>query len=231
MIIIAIIAVLICICSSISGGVAFYFMQKESTEKPKVPPPAGKSPPPPTASPPPPAASGRKYTKSVNMDSGGSDIACFQDGSSADFCKTKCDNDTTCKGYNYISVDPNRGWGWAGKSGCCYKTINGPLVSAPGIDFYALDSPACNLDCNAVQSKAKTHYDTIGEWKNVFTMTPNKVNKVNDTQCDILYTYNPTPGGGRSDVGEDKRRFTFSKDANCNWNVTAMDGYQSGITF
>ena len=50
----------------------------------------------------------------------------------------------------------------------------------------------CNLDCNEVLSKAKTYYDTIGQWKNVFTMTPNKANKVNDTQCDISYTYNPT---------------------------------------
>ena len=85
----------------------------------------------------------------------------------------------------------------------------------------------CNLDCNAVQSKAKTYYDTIGEWKNVYTMIPNRVNKVNDTQCDILYTYNQIGGSGS---GQDKRRFTFNNDANCNWNVTAMGAYQSGTT-
>jgi hypothetical protein len=80
----------------------------------------------------------------------------------------------------------------------------------------------CNLDCNEVLSKAKTYYDTIGQWKNVFTMTPNKANKVNDTQCDISYTYNPTPNGGRNETGQDKRRFTFIKDSTCNWDVVSM---------
>ena len=60
MIIVAVIAVLICICSSISGGAAFYMNQATPEETPETagspPPPAG-SPPPPAASPPPPAGS------------------------------------------------------------------------------------------------------------------------------------------------------------------------------
>lgn len=86
----------------------------------------------------------------------------------------------------------------------------------------------CNLTCENLSSKFKEFYDTKGEWKNVFTMTPSRYNKVNDTECDVLYTYNPAPGGGRNDSGQDKRRFTVSKDNLCNWTVTSMAGYQSG---
>ena len=116
----------ICISISIIVGVVMYNSSKSKTSS-TLPP----------STTPPSTPPSRTYTKNVNMDSGGSDIACFQDGSSADFCKAKCDNDITCKGYNYITS--GSGWGWGTKSGCCYKTINGPLSSAPGIDFYALN--------------------------------------------------------------------------------------------
>ena len=200
-IIIAIIAVLICICSSISGGAAFYMNQETEVPKSSTPPPPPTgSPPPPAGSPPPAAASGRKYTKSVNMDSGGSDIACFQDGSSADFCKTKCDNDTTCKGYNYISVDPNRGWGWAGKSGCCYKTINGPLVSAPGIDFYALDSPSTPPSVvNAPAAPAGVTCTADGTWSNNSPVPPGTVITKSCSPGSIVRAKCKADGGWDSD--------------------------------
>jgi len=82
-----------------------------------------------------PSTPTRTYTKSVNMDLSGSDIKCYEDGSSADFCKAKCDSDTTCKAYNYI----HKNTAWGQNSGCCYKTFNQPLGSSPGIDFYALN--------------------------------------------------------------------------------------------
>lgn len=58
-------------------------------------------------------------------------------------------------------------------------------------------------------------------------MTPNKTNKVSENQCDILYTFNPVSGGGRTDSGTDKRRFTFNND-NCNWTVISMGEHNSG---
>jgi hypothetical protein len=73
------------------------------------------------------------YTKSSNKDIGGLDIGCFSGGESADFCKEKCDNDETCKGYNYIHVNGP----WKEKSGCCYKTGNSPLSPIDKIDFYS----------------------------------------------------------------------------------------------
>jgi len=77
----------------------------------------------------------RKYIRNVDMDIGGNDIACYTDGSSADFCREKCDNDPRCKGYNYIHKDTV----WGAASGCCYKFNNQPLISTKGIDFYALN--------------------------------------------------------------------------------------------
>jgi hypothetical protein len=71
----------------------------------------------------------------VNNDIIGSDIGCFQDGSNADFCKVKCDNDATCKSYVYIH--PNTAWG--SKSGCCYKNQNTPIATTKGVDFYKLN--------------------------------------------------------------------------------------------
>jgi hypothetical protein len=75
------------------------------------------------------------YTKHANNDIGGNDIACFNDGSSAEFCKAKCDGDSDCTGYNYIKPDgPWKGNG-AGH-GCCYKRGGGSLKQIQNIDFY-----------------------------------------------------------------------------------------------
>jgi hypothetical protein len=127
--IVAILAVILCSCSSI---VAYFMIGKSNGETSsseieitdKIPDKKSS-----------PSTPIRTYTKSVNMDIGGNDIACYQDGSSADFCKAKCDNDTTCKGYNYIHKDT----AWGAASGCCYKTLNQPLTSINGVDFYALN--------------------------------------------------------------------------------------------
>ena len=106
-------------------GVVMYNSSASSTEPSSTQLPSTQLPSTPT----------RTYTKSVNMDLSGSDIKCYEDGSSADFCKAKCDSDTTCKAYNYI----HKNTAWGQNSGCCYKTFNQPLGSSPGIDFYALN--------------------------------------------------------------------------------------------
>jgi hypothetical protein len=59
-------------------------------------------------------------------------------------------------------------------------------------------------------------------------MRPIKANKVNDTQCDIQYNYIPV--GKTASAGDDKRRFTFIRDANQVWDVSVMGDYLSGIT-
>jgi len=76
-IIIAIVAVLICICSSISGGAAFYMNQE--TEVPKSSPPPTGSPPPPAGSPPPPTGSPPPPTGSPPPPTG-SGVTCKADG-------------------------------------------------------------------------------------------------------------------------------------------------------
>jgi hypothetical protein len=77
----------------------------------------------------------RTYTMTANSDIGGHDIACFQEGNTADFCKNKCNGDPLCIGYNYVAT----GSVWGTKSGCCIKKANSPLVATPGITFYALN--------------------------------------------------------------------------------------------
>jgi hypothetical protein len=63
------------------------------------------------------------FTMSSNMDALGNDIHCYDDGSSADFCKTKCISDKTCKGYAHVNSNSVLGT----KSGYCYKTKNTPI--------------------------------------------------------------------------------------------------------
>ena len=123
-IIVGIVVISISISISIVG-VVMYNSSASSTEPSSTQLPSTQLPSTPT----------RTYTKSVNMDLSGSDIKCYEDGSSADFCKAKCDSDTTCKAYNYI----HKNTAWGQNSGCCYKTFNQPLGSSPGIDFYALN--------------------------------------------------------------------------------------------
>jgi hypothetical protein len=75
------------------------------------------------------------YTKHANKDIGGNDIGCFTDGSSAEFCKVKCDEDQECTSYNYIH--PDGPWSEVGAgSGCCYKKAGGVMNDVQKIDFY-----------------------------------------------------------------------------------------------
>lgn len=94
--------------------------------------------------------------------------------------------------------------------------------------------PPCTtqIDCNAtaVLNEAKRYYDQEGQWKGVYTMAPNRANRVNDTTCDVAYTYTKISGGT---TGPDKRRFTFQQNTtpgNCAWTATQMGAYQSGTT-
>jgi hypothetical protein len=76
------------------------------------------------------------YTKYSNKDIGGYDIICYDDGRSAERCQNECSNNSNCKGTNYIY--PNTHWG--STSGCCLKTVSGPLRDINGIDFYVKNS-------------------------------------------------------------------------------------------
>jgi hypothetical protein len=132
---------------------------------------------------------------------------------------TVCDR---CKGLPGYSVDVHEPSTTA--------NAGGDAIWIPTIISTASN---CSLDCTAMQNQVKTYYDTLGEWKGVYTMAPNKVNKVNDTQCDVLYTYTAVPFGGGGPTGQDKRRFTFlnnGDNVNCNWGVQTMGAYQSGST-
>jgi len=72
------------------------------------------------------------YQKFPNKDVGGNDIKCYFDGSPAVRCQNECSSNPNCKATNYIY--PNGVWG-AG-SGCCLKTVDGPMRDQNGIDFY-----------------------------------------------------------------------------------------------
>ena len=92
--------------------------------------------------------------KSANMDIGGNDIKCYNDGSGPDFCSKKCHADPTCRGYNYVG--PNSGWG--ANSGCCYKRVGAPLKNASGIDFFAI-TPSSSESASIAQKAAQAVID------------------------------------------------------------------------
>jgi hypothetical protein len=94
------------------------------------------------------------------------------------------------------------------------STGSAPAVGAPAVGAPAVGAPAVggsfSCDQNA-QNSAVQYYNTQGEWKGVFTMTPNRIIPAGAKQCDINYSYKPIPGNprGRTDTGIDYRRFTY----------------------
>jgi hypothetical protein len=86
------------------------------------------------------AGVGKTYTKHANYDIAGNDVACYEN-KTADYCKTNCDADANCQGYN--DVGKGKG-GWPNSSGCCVKKVNGPLNYVAGIDFYAIGTATLN---------------------------------------------------------------------------------------
>lgn len=72
------------------------------------------------------------YTRSFNKDIGGHDIKCTR-GVTKEFCKTECDENLNCMGFNDVAP----GGHWGGESGCCTKSTNTVgLSDLAGIDFY-----------------------------------------------------------------------------------------------
>ena len=147
-ILIVIVLIILCCCSSIVGGGGYYYytMTKETINKKDTAPsstaPSSTAPSSTTPSSTTPSTTktyipSAKYISVENYDVTGNDIACYDDGSSADFCQKKCDNDTTCKSYNYVS----KGSVWGDKSGCCYKKSNKPFVKTTGVNFYYIPDP------------------------------------------------------------------------------------------
>jgi hypothetical protein len=101
-----------------------------------------------------------------------------------------------------------------------------PSVTPSGTP--AATPTSCPLNCTGSDlTMAQSYYNTRGEWAGVYTMNPNRAVKVNQTQCDINYTYYPVGAGSQ---GIDYRRFTYSDPTSCSKNVTAMGGYQSGTS-
>lgn len=76
----------------------------------------------------------QNFTYIPRQDIGGYDIACYQDNRNPDDCRDRCLADPNCKGYNSVG-----GIGW---NGCCYKTVNGPLVKSNFVDFYSKNTSA-----------------------------------------------------------------------------------------
>jgi hypothetical protein len=80
----------------------------------------------------------------------------------------------------------------------------------------------CSVTCTGSDlTLAQAYYERA--WNGAFTMTPNRVTKVNDTTCDVNYTYRGYWGSG-----VDYRRFTYS--TGCNKTITGMGGYLSGTS-
>ena len=73
------------------------------------------------------------YELYTNKDHPSDDILCYQDNTKPEVCKSKCDSDTNCVGYNYVK--PNGPWG--NVSGCCIKNKNTPIVDSNNVDFYS----------------------------------------------------------------------------------------------
>jgi hypothetical protein len=87
---------------------------------------------------------------------------------------------------------------------------------------------SCPLTCtDSDLTLAKNHYDTKGQWRGVYRMTPNRANKVGSNQCDVNYTYRAIIGTAS---GIDYRRFTYSDPTSCTKSVTVMGDYLSGTT-
>ena len=83
----------------------------------------------------------------------------------------------------------------------------------------------CSLTCTGSDlTLAQTYYEVA--WNSQYTMIPNRATKVNDTTCDVNYTYTGYWGSWGS--GIDYRRFTYS--TGCNRTVTGMGAYQSGTS-
>ena len=89
------------------------------------------------------------------------------------------------------------------------------------------DPPPCQISDDIFKSQAQNWYNTLGPLKDLYTITPYYINKVSDTQFDMSYVYNARNG---SDIGIDKRRFTYSINNHCSIKITNMDGYLSGTT-
>jgi len=69
------------------------------------------------------------FRKATQTDKGGSDIACYVDGSSPGRCMRECAQDPSCRGFNHVFDKQS----WGGVSGCCLK--NSVTAAAPARDI------------------------------------------------------------------------------------------------
>jgi hypothetical protein len=150
MIIVAVIAVLVCICSSISGGVAFYMNQATPETAGSPPPPVGSppppagSPPPPAGSPPPPAGSPPPPAAATVNANPGEAISCTGYNPKGDGAIYRYDGDRKMRHYPTADIagswDPNWGSGGGRKIDCTGFTLGTDITLNP-----ASSTPAPNL--------------------------------------------------------------------------------------
>jgi len=73
------------------------------------------------------------WKKLTNQDIGGSDIACYTDGSSVDKCSALCALHGDCKSYN--EVNSSIGGVWS-KGGCCVKMKDTNIAAMNGVNIW-----------------------------------------------------------------------------------------------
>lgn len=141
----------------------------------------------------------RTYTKLTNADFAGNSINCYKDGSNADFCKTKCDADTTCKAYDYVPKGSI--WG-PDTSGCCTKTVNGPVGYYEGVEFYRLDGSTSdstsdfNGEVYTIQSMLKSTY-----LSNTIIGENNGLEQTSTVGTNGRWVFYPIPGQAKNVYG------------------------------
>jgi len=79
------------------------------------------------------------YQTFLAQDTAGYDISCTY-GKDVRLCKAECDNNPSCKAFNYVRPVVNPTFpNWGGNSGCCTKHLNGAPpspIANPNVDFY-----------------------------------------------------------------------------------------------
>ncbi len=90
---------------------------------------------------------------------------------------------------------------------------------------------SCNLECNNVTTLTQFESRYNNDFKpNYKLQKVDKTNKVNNTSCDIAYTFESINPTSRLTTGTDYRRVNYVADSSCNWSVSNMNDVRSGST-
>ena len=97
---------------------------------------------------------------------------------------------TDCIG-NWSPCSVNCGCGTKTYTITTQKTGDGKYCETTNGKKENCNTDVCPLDCNLIQNKIQTYYNTEGKWKGIYTMEPITTNKVSNNECDVKYKYNP----------------------------------------